>query len=263
MVNTIGTPILNRYVMHVRPGSSPFSWYMDDIGVTPVNYVPTDIIDKSMMPSSLNTGDSQLVLVPKVGGTASALHVPLVYKDYIDRVANPDPAPSVSTNPTIPNVTAWLGTSSVTSDWLLDSGAAVTMVGRNLAASLGVDLSGAGVTSIVVMGIGGTTTLTGYEIDKLALSTAGGGTLNFNNIVVFVPKAGDMPADLPGIFGMNLLNDAFDHIDPESGEEISVARSAFSDWYVVPAAVPEPATIVLLATAASLFVLRRRLRRRR
>ena len=131
MVNTIGTPVLNQNVMHVRSAASPFPYYMDNVGLSPVNYVPTDIVAKSSLTGDLTAGSSQLVLVPKVGGTASAVHVPLVYKDFIDYNLNPKPAPSVANNPTIPNVAVTLGNQTEKSDWLFDSGSAITMMGRD------------------------------------------------------------------------------------------------------------------------------------
>jgi len=262
MINTIGTPILNQNVMHVRSGTAPFPYYMDDVGIAPVNYVPTDVVSQSSLAGTLTAASSQLVLVPKVGGTASAVHVPLVYKDFIDYNLNPTPAPSVATNPTIPNVSLVLGTKTEKSDWLFDSGSAITMMGRDQATSLGIDLSQPGVTSTTVLGIGGSMpTFQGYQIDKLVLSTADGNTLSFDDIIVFVPGPNEMPADLPGIFGMNLLDDAFQSMDADTGEPIDLVSSAFSDWYVVPAAVPEPTTFVLLAVAASIFLIRRRFAR--
>jgi autotransporter-associated beta strand protein len=238
MVNTIGTPLINQYVMHVKSGSQAFAWQMDTLGSAPVNYVPSELVAKSTLPSGLNLGSSELVLVPKVGGSASAMHVPLNYQNYI---TDPNPAPSVSTNPTIPGVIASLGTHSATSDWLFDSGAAVTMMGRNLAASLGIDLNSPGITSTTVLGIGGTVSFQGYQIDQLALTTASGSKIDFHNVVVFVPGAGALPADFPGIFGMNLLNNSFSGVSADlfgGITEEDPVSSSFSDWYVVSGAQP-------------------------
>jgi predicted aspartyl protease len=266
-INIVGTPVLNNNVMHVRSAANPFSYYLDSFGLAPVNYVPTDVVAKSSLPGNLNAGNSQLVLVPKQGGVASTMHVPLVYKDFIDYNLNPNPGPSVSTNPTIPNVAISLGTKSISSDWLFDSGASVTMMGRDLASSLGIDLNQQGVTFTTVMGIGGQMrTFQGYEIDQLDLSTTSGGPVTFHNVVVFVPGVGDLPANLPGIFGMNLLNNSFSSLtgDLFGGiTENDPVSSAFSDWYVVPpTAVPEPATIGLLAVAALALLAYRRSGRR-
>ena len=82
-----------------------------------------------------------------------------------------------------------------------------------------------------------------------------GDELIFKDITVFVP-AGDLPADLPGIFGMNLLNNSFSGVDDLASSQSD--HDPFSDWYVIPgaAAVPEPGTLVLLAIGGSMFLLR-------
>ena len=215
MINTVGTPVLNQYAMHVKSQASPFAYQMDSWGMVPVNYVPTELVAPStLVASNVNTGGSQLVLVP--AGSTTPLHVPLLYQDYVDHVNNPTaPPPSVATNPTIPGVIAQLqGHNPVTSTWLLDSGSAVTMIGRDLATSLGIDINVAGVTSTTVLGIGSTggtamVTFQGYDLSTVTLSTTEGVPVVFHNLVVFVPGAGDLPADFPGILGMNLLNHSF------------------------------------------------------
>ena len=87
-----------------------------------------------------------------------------------------------------------------------------------------------------VLGIGGDIrTINGYEVDSLTVPQTDGSKLIFRDIVVFVPNVGDLPADLPGIFGMNLINSSFSGIDQYSGEFTNPTTSVFSDWYVVPA----------------------------
>ena len=138
------------------------------------------------------------------------------------------------------------------------------MMGRNLASSLGIDVNSPGVTSTTVLGIGGDMrTFQGYNVDQLAVPTSNGGELVFNNIVVFVPGSGDLPADLPGIFGMNLINNSFSGLEADlfGVNEVDPVQSAFSDWYVVP--VPEPSAFILLAVGAAMFLLRRFIVRRR
>ena len=110
------------------------------------------------------------------------------------------------------------------------------MMGRNLATSLGINLNLPGITSTTVLGIGGTVSFQGYQIDQLALNTANGGKIDFHNVVVFVPGVGDLPADLPGIFGMNLINNSFSGVSADlfgGITEEDPVSSLFSDWYVV------------------------------
>ena len=262
MVNTIGTPVLNQAVMHVKSGSNNFFPYqMDSWGFVPVNYVPTELVSQSLLPGNINTGNSQLVLVPE-NTRVAPFHVPLTYQNFVDYGLNPHPAPSVSTNPTIPGVTIDVGSQSVTSTWLLDSGAAVTMMGRDLAESLGINIDGPGVTSTSVLGIGGTITFQGYNVDEIVLPAAGGRSVTFHDLVIFVPNEGDLPADLPGIFGMNLIDNSFSGLTSDLFDiiETDPVASLFSDWYVIPGSpttIPEPGTFVLAAIGATLLLLRR------
>ena len=230
-INVIGTPVLNMHVMHVQPNGQSFPYFVDGglfgIGFCPVNYLETDLLASA--PSSLNVCRSELALVRADNG--AVLHVPLVYQDFVAN--SPAPPVSTSTNPMIPNVTLTRGSTPYTSDWLFDTGAAVTIVGRDMATSLGL-LSQPVVAETQVIGIGGEMrTINGYQVDSLNIPQIDGTSLLFQDIVVFVPGEGDLPADLPGIFGMNLLNSSFSGTSLE-GDYLDYTTSVFSDWYVVP-----------------------------
>ena len=270
-VNVIGTPVLNKYTMHVQTNGNTFPYYVDggidlgigfNINVCPVNYLETDLLPSTPTGLGVPPGASQLVLVR--ASDHAALHVPLTYQNF---VTDPAPPVSTSTNPTIAGVALTINSSATpyVSDWLFDTGAAVTMIGRTLASDLGL-LSETPTTSTTILGIGGEIrTINGYPVDSLTVPLADGGHLIFNNIVVFVPNDGDLPADLPGIFGMNLLDDSFSDVDPDTGEFDNLTTSAFSDWYVIPGSpttIPEPSALVLLAIGAAMFLLRRYARRR-
>ena len=165
------------------------------------------------------------------------LHVPLSYRNFVP--TSPAPTVSTATNPVIPGVTLAASGSTVTStsDWLLDTGSGVTMVGRNIATALGL-LNQPVVTTTTVLGIGGDQrTINGYEVASLTVPQINGDPLIFRNIVVFVPGVGDLPADLPGIVGMNLLDNSFSGVD-DLGDFTNSTTSVFSDWYVVPGLLP-------------------------
>ena len=75
--NTIGTPVLNQYVMHVQPNNTPIPY--EDFFPVPVSYMQTTLLSPSPSTlSGLNASPSQLVLVPSARASAR-LHVPLVY----------------------------------------------------------------------------------------------------------------------------------------------------------------------------------------
>jgi hypothetical protein len=241
-VNIIGTPVLNQYVMHVTPNSSGYTSL-----IPTVDYLVADLLTE--MPSNL----------PSTG----VYRIALKYENYVTATTSV----STSTNPTIQNVKLVLGENDITSTWLFDTGASVSMIGRDMAASLGIDLSSDPVTSTTVMGVGNVErTLDGYHVDKLIVPLASGDELVFKDVVIFVPEEGAMPADLSGIFGMNLLNQSFANTE----DFFSMTDSPFSEWYVDPIdgelvlvlAVPEPATFLMLSAGGALFLLLRGVRRR-
>ncbi len=237
--NTIGTPVLNQYVMHVQPNNIPIS-YLNFF--PPMSYLQTTLLPLTPSTlSGLNASPSQLVLVPSGQSQSNGLHVPLVYQNFISGsapVTNAD-------NPTIPGVEVIdhrepVGSTPPTSSWLLDTGSSVTMVGQDMAAAIGINLATeTPAATVQVIGVGSNSTLTfnGYTVDKLVVPLIGGNQLVFNDIVVFVPSAGALPANLPGILGMNLLGQSFSGTD-DMGDFLNYTNSCFSDWYVVPPGTP-------------------------
>ena len=83
-----------------------------------------------------------------------------------------------------------------------------------------------------VEGIGGRQrTLNGYRVDELIFPMVSGDELIFEDAIVYVPETGALPADLPGIIGMNLFAPAFSEQD-RVGIPTDTTPSTFSDWYV-------------------------------
>lgn len=246
-VNVMGTPVLNSYVMHVTPNFSGYTTMIPSI-----DYVNTELLDE--MPSDL----------PSTG----VYKISLLYENFIEG----ESPVTTSTNPTIENVKLTLGDHEHTSTWLFDTGGSVSIVGRDIATSLGIDLDDESliVEYTPVMGVGGEDRyLLGYLIDRLTVPLTNGDELIFENVVIHVPEEGALPADLNGIFGMNLLNQSL------SGSDIFTLRdSPFSDWYVDPFnseliivlggnVIPEPGTFVLLSIGGAFLLIVRAARRRR
>lgn len=245
-VNIVGTPVINQHVMHVKPNATAYSGHMDLYGFSPTEYVQTELLNSA--PTSINASPGQLVLVTTGG---QAIHVALNYEEF----ASGAPV-TTSGNPMIAGVTVVKnGTSHDAGEWLLDSGASITMVSTALAQQIGIKLTGTDrdtpIASTEIMGVGGSAeTVYGYKVDKLVVPTQEG-SLTFSDITVFVLGDDlDLPVGLPGIFGMNLLNKSFSSASADglSGAITydNLTASAFSDWYVVPgSAVPEPGVWIL------------------
>ncbi len=258
-INIVGTPVINQHVMHCMPNATAFTYHFDLYGMTPAELVQTELLEAA--PSELNASSSELVLVKTNG---DAIHVGLNYKNFVTTSTSA----STSTNPMISDVEVVKdGQAYAAGEWLFDSGASVTMVGTNLADAIGIDVTDAGsrIASTSVMGVGGEMkTIYGYGVDSLLIPTTDG-TLAFEDIVVFVLDTPEL-ADLPGIFGMNLINQSFSAASGDLLGNVTyddLTASAFSDWYVIPAAVPEPGAFVLCMIAAASLLLRRLVRRRR
>ena len=248
VLSIMGTPLLNQYVMHVMPNSTPY-WSL----ITGINYLETELL--SSLPSGLSSTGSELVLVHESGGV---LHVPLNYQNFIEG----SPPVSTSTNPLVDGVQVFHNGLSATGNWLFDTGAMLTIIGEDIAVRLGITT---GVDPLAVIEIGGigsaTVTFYGYQVDSLTIPVIGEDELIFQDVMVFATNDMSLPAELPGVLGMNLFGQSYDPNDVWSMFDPTL--SVFSDWYVVPAPVPEPGTFVLLAFGASIFLLRRIVRRRR
>lgn len=253
VIDIVGTPVLNQHVMRVVPNSIPFTtpW-------TPL----IDYMDTTLLPS-----------MPADLPSAGVLRVPLDYRNFVE----PGAAVDVADNPMLPNVRVVDSRrapddQSDPTDWLFDTGGGLTIVGEDLAADIGIDVdTETPASSATVLGVGGEQrTFFGYRVDELIIPMVNDDQLIFEEIVVFVPEAGSMPADLPGIFGMNLIGQSFS-LQDVLGYPADIVESPFSEWYVDPfngqlvlvdpARVPEPSTLTLLVAGglALLFCRRRRI----
>lgn len=168
-----------------------------------------------------STGGAPSALAVRLHPTAAGLRtdawIALTLVDYTRRdPKNRGPLPSLAANPLVPDVTITLGATDVEGDWLLDTGAACSMISTNAARRLGlVDAAGAPVKSpdftLPVGGVGGGHhDLPGFRLDQLTLETTDGRTLVFPDPAVVVHDVSTKDDDgdtitLDGILGMNLL----------------------------------------------------------
>ncbi len=119
-------------------------------------------------------------------------------------------------NPLVDGVRVRAGAASAEGDWLLDTGAACSMISTDIAHRLGlVDAAGAPTRrpgfTLPVGGVGGgSSSLPGYRLDEIALTTDDGRRILFPHPAVVVHDIRTTDADgrtvtLDGVLGMNLL----------------------------------------------------------
>lgn len=207
---------------------------------------------------------------PGIPGTNR--HVKLSYVSFDDYTAV-EPAgavgPSMSANPFIganplnpadntPDIVSSFGTKSFSGSFLLDTGAAASMISEGNALSLGVryragtkgtstpvleDLNGNTIPNqytLTISGIGGSTTAAGFYMDTMTIPTTEGDPIVIHGAPVLVSDITVMnptthqTMTLDGIFGMNNLvgsaeiSQSSTSLFPDIGD---MAASAF-DWAV-------------------------------
>jgi hypothetical protein len=156
-------------------------------------------------------------LHPSAAGLPVDAWIPLDLVDFNRRdPRNRGPSPSLATNPLVPGVQVKLGAADAAGDWLLDTGAACTMISTATARRLGL-VDGTGEPTrrpeftLPVGGVGGGhSTLPGFRLDRLVLTADDGRHLVFPAAAVVVHDISTVRADgakvtLDGVLGMNLL----------------------------------------------------------
>ena len=211
--DVIGTPTLRSRVMHVQPNQIDFSSLTDMMHTEFLASMPT----KAQLPAK------------------GVFHIPIQYKNFVNG-AQPV---TTESNPVIEGVKIQdirkpSNQQSAPHEWLLDTGGSVTIIGRNYAAEVGIDLANeTPVNTVTVYGVGNDQrTLNGYQIDHLDIPMANGDDLVYDNMIVYVPADNNtLPADIGGIFGVNNLSPSFESVDPTTGLPDQV-DSRYSDWYL-------------------------------
>ncbi len=221
----IGTPVLNNYVMRVRPNSIVHQF--DHLsGYYPMLYMETALLNE--LPAGLPP--------------ALTIEIPLLYNNYVP----PNPPITAATNPVIPGVKLADALSGMVpteeQEWLFDSGAMLTIISKDVAGDVGLDENTPWLSTALIGGVGGNINIYGYEIDELILPSNDETQLIFTDAMVYVidwDEPVDLPAGLQGIFGMNLINKSIDsvldwlYLDFVLHPEY-LTDSPFAEWYVCP-----------------------------
>ena len=129
---------------------------------------------------------------------------------------NIPPLPTLAYNPVIKGLTINRGSKSSRGDWLLDTGATISLISTKQAAALGLmDQNGTPLASqafsLPVGGIGNMVQVPGFEIDSLTIQTITGQNLIFKNVRLgvhdiryFDEEKGKL-ITIDGVFGSNFL----------------------------------------------------------
>lgn len=277
-LNVVGTPAMAGKVVVVdsralnavgRQLSTSTDLFTDLVNITFTH--PDDLFVRTYMYKP-STKFSQATVETDPGIPATSRHIKLSFASFAD-FTDITPAgaqkPSLADNPflgpnpvlnspsdTTPKVKIAFGGQSVQGSFLLDTGAAVSMISTSLASQLGITYnadksallyhgSSAGLDQFQLSlgGIGGNTApLSGFYLDSLLVRTMEGSAtldanpnnLNFLHVPVMV---NDITAETPdhsrsvtldGVFGMNLLTASAD-IDQTIGFPDAVSGGSF-DW---------------------------------
>jgi hypothetical protein len=134
----------------------------------------------------------------------------------LDNKNNIAPLPVLTYNPVIDNIVISRMGKNSKGNWLLDTGATVSLISTNQARKLGlIDANGNSMVEpdflIPVGGIGKMTWIQGFEIDKLTVPTSSGYNLVFQNARLGVQDIKYFDEDkgehvvIDGVFGSNFL----------------------------------------------------------
>ena len=156
-----------------------------------------------------------------IAGSTDPVKIPLVPYGN-DNYANPGDLITESTNQIIPGVSVVDASASLSGqNFLVDTGAQISVISTAAAAALGLDLANPE-TTITVQGVAGSVTVPGFTIKDLVLPRTDGGTIHLTDIPVYVL---DVAPGIDGILGMNAFDTAdqilFNPYDP-TGASLSV-----------------------------------------
>jgi len=209
-INVVGMPAIEQFVVEIDP--APMEGGMDALDPNAEAFSLLDNLDQ------LGVGPAVRLHPPHHPRPGVDLTVDMNYVDF-NRYRNPadrGAKPTLARNPMIPGVAAHHDGAQYTGNWLLDTGAAVSIISTAQARQLGlVDAAGEPIVqpkfTLPITGIsGGATQVDGFVLDQLIIPARGGRRIVYRNAHVIVHDVSIVLDDgstvtLDGVFGLNLL----------------------------------------------------------
>lgn len=214
-LNVIGMPAISRLVVEIDPG--PMRAVARQQPQRP-NPDPLQQLEDLL---SLGQGPRVVLHERSAKPRDVDVTIALEYKDFNQR-QHPDnrgPLPELASNPVIPAVECGHGAATCTGEWLLDTGAAASIISTKIAQALGLyredgTLARTADFTLPLGGIGGSggevKAANGFIIDRVTINCRQGKRLEFRKAHVVVLDVGMKLPDgrelvLDGVLGMNLL----------------------------------------------------------
>ncbi|MHC4217459.1 MAG: aspartyl protease family protein [Planctomycetota bacterium] len=208
-IDVVGMPAIKRLVIEIDPT------VMSEVIRSAPDRPGQDLLERIEMLSSL---PAVRLHSARRRPRSIDVEIQLEYVDYNRRrhPANQGPLPDLASNPMITGVVSEHGGKSFTGDWLLDTGAATSIISTGHATALGLcDAAGTPTRepdfTVVLSGIRGESRpALGFVLERVRIPAASKRTLEFQGVHVIV---GDVGIELPdgdrfvlqGVLGMNLL----------------------------------------------------------
>lgn len=207
--NIIGTPMMAQYQTVIRNSQTRRLTVGGQTLQSPtVSFQDVD----TPVPSTTDYVHLSLELVSANGLSPDPVFIPTMVN--YNNVADDPQTPTFWASPMARASASHTGGTITNEQFLFDTGAQVTVLSKDVAASVGFYSAGPNATPpdffVEVLGVGGTTTqVPGFFLNNLSITTDGG-PMTWTNVPVLVlnlPDPRDNTGYVPGILGMNLFTD--------------------------------------------------------
>jgi len=234
-INIIGMPAIKHFVVEID--TRPMTVGLKDLQIDENAALDIDALLDGL--GGAGAGPAVKLHPPGTFIGAADVTVPLKLVDY-NRRNNPadrGALPDLASNPVLDSVTTKSGNQTFTGDWLLDTGAAASIISTKQAMTLGlVDVDGEALQPVrfqlTLGGVSGKSFVAdGFVLDRLTVPCTNGQSIVYKNAHVIVHDVSIKQDNgnfltLDGIFGLNLLMPTMGGL--ASGLPTDIANGPFS-----------------------------------